>query len=142
KRTQIDERMTNIKLLTIVEATTVNAVAKTVLEFYRSARELSDAADFPLIDGCVATFDRQRGGNGAANDFLAAARAQGLEVETIPERRRFDLSVIPALRRIVESRGSDLLITNSVKSHFLVWRSGLLRRHPWVAFHHGYTDTD
>ncbi|MDX6382873.1 MAG: hypothetical protein QOK48_446 [Blastocatellia bacterium] len=135
--------MTTIKLLTIVEATTVNAVAKTVLEFYRAARELSrDATDFPLIDGCLATFDRQRDGNGAPNDFVAAARAQGLAVETISERRRFDLRVIPALQLIVESRGSDLLITNSVKSHFLVWRSGLWRRHPWVAFHHGYTDTD
>jgi glycosyltransferase involved in cell wall biosynthesis len=142
-RNQIDDSMTTIKLLTIVEATTVNAVAKTVLEFYRAARELSrDATDFPLIDGCLATFDRQRDGNGAPNDFVAAACAQGLEVETIPERRRFDLRVIPALRLIVESRGSDLLITNSVKSHFLVWRSGLWRRHPWVAFHHGYTDTD
>jgi glycosyltransferase involved in cell wall biosynthesis len=29
-----------------------------------------------------------------------------------------------------------------VKSHFLVWRSGLWRKHPWIAFHHGYTDTD
>jgi glycosyltransferase involved in cell wall biosynthesis len=135
--------MTTIKLLTIVEATTVNAVAKTVLEFYRATRELSrNATDFPLIDGCIATFDRQRDGNGAPNDFVAAARAQGLAVETIPERRRFDLRVIPALRRLPESRGSDLLITNSVKSHFVLWRSGLWRRHPWVAFHHGYTDTD
>jgi glycosyltransferase involved in cell wall biosynthesis len=29
-----------------------------------------------------------------------------------------------------------------VKSHFLIWRSRLWRKHPWVAFHHGYTDTD
>jgi glycosyltransferase involved in cell wall biosynthesis len=29
-----------------------------------------------------------------------------------------------------------------VKSHFVVWRSGLWRKHPWIAFHHGYTDTD
>lgn len=135
--------MTTIKLLTIVEATTVNAVAKTVLEFYRTARELSQRpSDFPLIDGCVATFDRQRDGSAAANDFVAAARGHGLDVETIPERRRFDMNVMPALRRLVESRGPDLLITNSVKSHFLVWRSGLWRKHPWIAFHHGYTNTD
>ena len=54
--------MTSIKLLTLVEATTINAVAKTVLEFYRAARELSGTADFPLIEGCVVTFDRQRDG--------------------------------------------------------------------------------
>src|SRR5229473_2844257 len=135
--------MTSLKLLTIVEATTINAVAKTVLEFYRSARELSqNAPDFPVIEGCVATFERQRVNQSSPNDFVTAARELGLDVEVIPERRRFDLSVIPALRRIVESRGSDLVITNSVKSHFLMWRSRLWRKRPWVAFHHGYTDTD
>lgn len=135
--------MTFIKLLTIVEATTVNAVAKTVLEFYRAAGELNlEQPDFPLVEVCVVTFDRRRRDNSPPNEFVSSALEQGLEVEIIPERRRFDMSVIPALRRIFDSRGSDLLITNSVKSHFLVWRSGLWRKHPWVAFHHGYTDTD
>jgi len=135
--------MRPIKLLTIVEATTINAVAKTVLEFYRSARELSQSAsDFPVIEGCVVTFDRRRDVDAPPNEFVAAAREQGLEVEIIPERRRFDMSVISALRRVVESRGSNLILTNSVKSHFLVWRSGLWPKLPWVAFHHGYTDTD
>jgi glycosyltransferase involved in cell wall biosynthesis len=134
--------MTPIKLLTIVEATSINAVAKTVLEFYRAARELSQTQpDFSLIEGCLVTFDRQRAG-APPNDFVMAAREFGLDVEVIPERRRFDLSVIPALSRIVETRAPDLLVTNSVKSHFLMWRSRLWRKHPWVAFHHGYTDTD
>jgi glycosyltransferase involved in cell wall biosynthesis len=133
--------MTAIKLLTLVEATNINAVAKTVLEFYRAARELTGTRDFPVIDGCIVTFDRQRDG-ARPNEFVTAARDMGLDVEVIPERRRFDLSVIPALRRIVETRGSDLIITNSVKSHLLMWRSRLWRKHPWVAFHHGYTDTD
>jgi glycosyltransferase involved in cell wall biosynthesis len=131
----------SIKLLTIVEATTINAVAKTVLEFYRTARELSAMPDFPVIEGCVVTFDRQRDRT-RPSDFVGAAREVGLDVEVIPERRRFDLRVIPALRSLVETRGSNLIITNSVKSHFLVWRSRLWRKHPWVAFHHGYTDTD
>jgi len=135
--------MTSIKLLTIVEATTINAVAKTVLEFYRSARELNqNVSDFPLVQGCVATFDRRRGDNPPANDFVRVALEMGLDVEVIPERRRFDLSVIPALRRMVEGRGADVVVTHSVKSHFLVWRSRLWLKHPWVAFHHGYTDTD
>ena len=135
--------MTAIKLLTIVEATSINAVAKSVLEFYRSARELSQSvSDFPVIEGCVVTFDRQRADKTSPNDFVAAARELGLDVENIPERRRFDPRVIPALRRIVESRGADVVVTNSVKSHFLMWRSRLWRKYPWVAFHHGYTDTD
>jgi glycosyltransferase involved in cell wall biosynthesis len=129
--------MTSIKLLTFVEATTINAVAKAVLEFYRSARELNQN-----VQGCVATFDRRRGENEPPNDFVRVALEMGLEVEVIPERRRFDLSVIPALRRIVEGRGADVVVTHSVKSHFLLWRSRLWRKHPWVAFHHGYTDTD
>lgn len=133
--------MASIKLLTIVEATTINAVAKTVLEFYRTARELSGTADFPVIEGCVVTFDRQREG-ARPNDFITAARELDLDVEVISERRRFDLRVIPALRGIVEARGSDLIITNSVKSHFLMWRSRLWQKHSWVASHHGYTDTD
>jgi glycosyltransferase involved in cell wall biosynthesis len=132
-----------IKLLTVVEATTVNAVAKIVLEFYRSARELNQTRpDFPLIEGCVVTFDRRPGNQNSPGDFVTAAREQGLDIEVIPERRRFDLSVIPALRDTVAGRGSDLVVTNSVKSHFLMWRSGLWRKYPWVAFHHGYTDTD
>jgi glycosyltransferase involved in cell wall biosynthesis len=132
-----------IKLLTIVEATSINAVAKTVLEFHRSARELNQTLpDFPAIEGGVVTFDRRRGDQSSLSDFVTAAREQGLEVEVIPERRRFDLSVIPALRSIVAGRGPDLVVTNSVKSHFLVWRSRLWRKYPWVAFHHGYTATD
>jgi len=135
--------MMPIKLLTIVEATTINAVAKTVLEFHQSARELSqEFADFPVVEGCVLTFDRQRGDQTSPGNFVKAARDLGLGVEIIPERRRFDLSVIPALRRIVDARRPDLVITNSVKSHFLMWRSRLWKKHAWVAFHHGYTDTD
>ena len=134
---------TSIKLLTIVEATTINAVAKTVLEFYRAARELNQKSpDFPVISGRVVTFDRQRASRQKPNDFVSAAGDSGLDVEVIPERSRFDLSVVSALRDIVENCGPDVLVTNSVKSHFLMWRSRLWRKHPWVAFHHGYTDTD
>jgi glycosyltransferase involved in cell wall biosynthesis len=134
---------TPIKLLTIVEATTINAVGKTVLDFYRAAHELNERqTDFPLIEGTVVTFDRRQGDDGASGDFVTAARELGLHVEVIPERRRFDLRVIPALRAIVESHAPDVLVSNSVKSHFLVWRSRVWRQRPWVAFHHGYTDTD
>jgi glycosyltransferase involved in cell wall biosynthesis len=134
---------TSIKLLTIVEATTINAVAKTVLDFYRAAHELNQAqTDFPLIEGTVVTFDRRQNDQAAPGDFVKAARELGLHVEIIPERRRFDLRVIPALRGIVESRAPDVVVTNSVKSHFLLWRSRVWWQYPWIAFHHGYTDTD
>ena len=129
----------SLSILSIVEATTVNAVAKSVLEFHRSARELKTSGNFPTIEGSVVTFDREGSGS---NEFIAAARAEGLEMDAISERRRFDLKVIPALRKIVEDRRPDLVVTHSVKSHFLLLRSRLWRRFPWVAFHHGYTTTD
>jgi glycosyltransferase involved in cell wall biosynthesis len=132
-----------LKLLTIVEATSINAVAKGVLEFYRSADELKRSqVEFPSIEGSVVTFHRARAGENSPTDFLAAVREQGVDIEVVLERRRFDLSVIQALRDLVAGRAPDLIVTNSVKSHFLLWRSQLWRKSPWVAFHHGYTDTD
>lgn len=132
-----------IKILSLVEATTVNAVAKSVLEFHRAARELSEESfDFPKIAGCVATFERKREPSETANEFVTAAHQLQLEVEVIPERRRFDPRTLAALKRVVELQRPDVIVTHSVKSHFLLWRSQLWREYPWVAFHHGYTTTD
>lgn len=132
-----------MKILSIVEATTINAVAKNVLEFYRSARELRQtAADFPIIESSMVTFERRNDGDGSPNAFVIAAREQGLDIEIIAERRRFDLGVLSALRRVVERQRPELVVSHSVKSHFLVWRSHIWRDFPWVAFHHGYTATD
>ena len=132
-----------IRILSIVEATNVNAVAKNNLEFFRAARELKEKSpDFPGIEGSITTFNRARADDGLASEFVAAAREHGLEVDVIRERKRFDLNVILALRRIVGTRAPQIIVTHSVKSHFLLWRSKLWRQLPWVAFHHGYTTTD
>jgi glycosyltransferase involved in cell wall biosynthesis len=131
----------SLKIVSLVEATTMNAVAKIVLEFFRTTKELSNTdAAFPAIHGSIITFDRSA--DDAPNEFVAIARASGLEVDVIAEQRRFDLGVIPALREKIEARQPNLVITNSVKSHFLFWRSRLNKNYPWVAFHHGYTTTD
>ncbi len=128
-----------IKILAVVEATTVNAVAKNMLEFHRAANELQQqSVEFPAIELSLVTFDR---GNDSA-EFVTAARALGLEVDVIPERGRFDRSVISALRKIVEQRSPDIVVTHQVKSHFLMKVSGLWKKYPWVAFNHGYTTTD
>jgi glycosyltransferase involved in cell wall biosynthesis len=132
-----------IRVLSLVEAATINAVAKNVLEFSRSARELNKRNfNFPQIDELIVTFDRRDTNDKAPNEFVIAARELGLEVQLIPERRRFDVNVIPALRRIVAETKPDLIVTHSVKSHFILWRSRLWRTVPWIAFHHGYTTTD
>jgi len=132
-----------MKIVSIVEATTMNAVAKVVLDFHRTARGIGEeSGDLPRIEGSLITFDRVSDHQPGANEFVAATKAAGIEIDVIPERRRFDLAVITALKEIVRQRRPDLVITNSVKSHFLMWRSRLWKEYPWIAFHHGYTSTD
>lgn len=134
--------MKTLKILTLVEATTMNAVARIVLEFFGTTKELSNTdASFSPIHGSIITFNRSADDD-PPNEFVATAGASGLEVDVIREQRRFDLSVIPALREAIDARRPDIVITNSVKSHFLFWRSRLNKNYPWVAFHHGYTATD
>src|SRR5260370_23684969 len=65
-----------------------------------------------------------------------------MAVEIIPERRRFDLGVLQKLKNIINTYGPGIMVTHSVKSHFLLWRSHISRQYPWVAFHHGCTSTD
>ena len=90
----------------------------------------------------MATFARRQSFTTTPNEFVMAARDLKLEVEIIPERRRFDLSVLPALRSVLERQKTRSVVSHSVKSHFLVWRSQIWRVCPWIAFHHGYTTTD
>lgn len=133
-----------IKILSLVEATSINAVAKNVLEFYRSAHEQvgSSASNIPQVKAVVLTFSRDTRGAEPKNEFVVAAEKLGLDTEIISERRRFDQKVLAALRNAVNAQNPDIIVTHSVKSHFLLWRSGLARHFPWVAFHHGYTTTD
>jgi len=136
-----------IKLLAVMEAKTVTGAAKNMLDFCRFARDLSpkDSAA-PLVKTSIVTFERGRGREATAasespNEFVAAARSHGLEVDIIDERTRFDPRVIARLRDVVERRGPDIVLTHHVKSHFVMKRTRLWRRFPWVAFHHGYTKT-
>jgi glycosyltransferase involved in cell wall biosynthesis len=128
-----------IRILAVVEATNVNAVAKNMFEFQRAASGLAQqSTGFPVIELSLVTFDR---GNSSA-EFVSAARELKLEVEVIPEHGRFDRSVISALRKIAEQRSPDVIVTHQVKSHFLMNISRLWQKYPWVAFNHGYTTTD
>jgi glycosyltransferase involved in cell wall biosynthesis len=131
--------MKTLKIVSLVEATTMNAVAKIVLEFFRTAKELSGEI---AVEGSVVTF--ARGGvpvqsNEMQRTFLDA----GIEVVTIAERHRFDLKLISGLGTFLDDFAHpDVIVSNSVKSHSVVWRSQVWKRYPWVAFHHGYTTTD
>jgi glycosyltransferase involved in cell wall biosynthesis len=45
------------------------------------------------------------------------------------------------LRQIVKLRAPDIILTQHVKSHFVMRLSKLWQEYPWIAFHHGYTNT-
>lgn len=144
--------MTTIKLLVVIEATTVSGPAKNLLGFFRLLRSPEfQNEDLPRIEFSIVTFHRSGRLNDNAdssvtkqpqNAFVAAALAQGVEVDVISERFLFDPGVIGQLRKFVARRAPDIVQTHMVKSHFLTKLSGIGREYPWVAYHHGYTTTD
>jgi glycosyltransferase involved in cell wall biosynthesis len=132
-----------LKILAVVEATTVNAVAKNMLEFHQAVRELAESdPGLVNIEISLATFVRPNSRTQSQNEFVKAARERGIEISVIPERFRFDTRVIPTLRSIVKRNSPDIVLTHQVKSHLLMKLSRLAEHYPWVAFHHGYTTTD
>ena len=133
-----------MKILSIIEATTVTGPAKNLLNFCRLMRSPEFCRDgLPQIEVSIVTFDRVAGnGDATANAFVAAARDSGITVDVITERFRFDRAVIKQLRDIVARRAPDVIQTHMIKSHFLVKLSGLRKQYPWIAYHHGYTSTD
>lgn len=130
--------LTPIRVVAIMEATSVTGPAKNLIEFATRAAE-GRAGQAPVILSII-TYDRSAGA--APNPFISTARQAGLQVETIPERFAFDPAILSRLRSAVGSQDPDIIQTHSVKSHFLVRLLGLHRRYPWVAFHHGYTWRD
>ncbi len=136
---QIQTPRAKIRILALVEALNVNAIAKNMFEFHRAATELAQqSTGLPAIELSLVTFDRDN--NTAA--FVAAARELKIEIDLIPERGRFDRSVIRSLRGIVARRAPDVIVSHQVKSHFLINISRLWKKYPWIAFNHGYTSTD
>jgi glycosyltransferase involved in cell wall biosynthesis len=136
------EQSSNLKILALVEATTVNAVARNVLDFHRTTEELRENnPTFGSVALSILTFNRQSQAE-SENEFITLARKRGISVHVISERGRFDRRIIAALRKIVYDEQPHLVVTHAVKSHFAMFRSGLRRDFPWIAYHHGYTTTD
>jgi glycosyltransferase involved in cell wall biosynthesis len=124
-----------IRILALLEANYVTGAAKSVLEFVREA-----AKQQTTFSSTTAMIFR-RGPEGVNSDLTSACREIGLPFETIAERHVFDFGVLPQLVEAVERLRPTILWTNGVKSHFLVRWTGLARKVPWVAYHHGYTTT-
>lgn len=144
--------MTTIKLLAVIEANTVTGPAKNLLSFFR-LMVTSEPVEGVRLEPSIVTFQRKASDaardcnevsdpEASANAFVAAARAQGVAVDVIAERFRFDPNVVARFRRIVDRRAPDIVQTHMVKSHFLTKLAGIGRQYPWVAYHHGYTSTD
>lgn len=124
-----------IRVLTVIENQMVTGPARILIEFARVAAY--PEAGFPAVRVALVTYQR-----GPDESRLAeAAREAGLEVFTIPERGRFDTSVLARLRQVVDHYRPDILESRNVKSHFFVRLLGLHKRYPWVAWNHGYTAT-
>jgi len=120
----------SLRLLAVIEATSITGPAKNLLEFCRHAPAHH-------IEVQLATFVRGEGGN----VFVDRVRELGIPIHLIPESGAFDRSAIARLVAVVDQVRPTVLQTHAVKSHFLARLAGLPKRYPWVAFHHGYTWT-
>ena len=126
--------MKPIRVLALLEATSITGPAKNLLQFAEMARQAEFA---PGVDVRVAVFHR-----GGANLFLETAKRAGVQTYAIAEAGRFDRAVVAQIAALIGELKPDVLQTHAVKSHFLVRMGKLDRLAPWIAFHHGYTWPD
>ncbi len=125
-----------IRVLVFHENATATGLGRVALGFAIAARQPDPG--LPIVDVTFVTYRR----NNQQTGFAAAALAAGIPVIEIPERGRWDLKVVPHIKRMVRDLKPDLLETHNIKSHFLVRATGLQREFPWVAWNHGYTSKD
>jgi glycosyltransferase involved in cell wall biosynthesis len=127
-----------IRVLALLEATSITGTAKAVLEYGREASAMP--AGGPKTDLSVAIFARR--GQPPGEVLTAALMEASIRFHIVRERGRFDWFVVPQLRNIIAQERPDILWSHSVKSHFLVSASKLNAGRKWVAYHHGYTTTN
>jgi glycosyltransferase involved in cell wall biosynthesis len=128
-----------LKVVALIEATRLTGIARNVLEYARLSAGGAGGVDVSMALALI-----RRGGEGSwrVDPLREHAAAAAVPVELLYERRRYDQHVVHRLRQLVEAHRPQILETHHVKSHCLVALSGLWRRYTWVAFHHGYTQTD
>lgn len=129
----------HLRLLILLEGSTVTGPAKNVLEFCRVSKTLEPEL---TVAPMLAAFVREERGNPGrtdSNDLKVAAAEDGVELHAVPERFAFDPRIIHELVDLCGQLNPHIIETHHVKSHFLVRLSGLWRARRWIAFHHGYT---
>lgn len=126
-----------LKIVSIVEATTITGPVKPLLMLTRHER-----AGEPLRSRSCITTVRQHAA-GKSNEFLRAAESAGLPADVCVEAGRFDPGVLRQMRAILARREPDVVESHDFKSHLMVWLLRRTRRGAkpfrWLAFHHGYT---
>ena len=134
-----------IKVMSVVEAATITGPAKNLLDFHASNSFNDTSPHACRAQLSFVTYHRSRSPipfDAAPNEFVVRSREAGVPVDVIGERFPFDWRVITALRRVAGRRKPHIIETHHVKSHFLLRLSGVWRRRAWIAWHHGYTQTD
>jgi glycosyltransferase involved in cell wall biosynthesis len=130
-----------MRLLSFVEASTVTGPVKPLLMFSRLAR--SGVGEHTPIAHTIATTVRtSRRSLQRYDEILSAVGADGLSIDLLPERFRFDPMILSHLATCIRRHAPDILETHDFKCHFLLWllrRAGVSTDVPWIAFHHGYT---
>jgi glycosyltransferase involved in cell wall biosynthesis len=130
----------SVRVLAMMEAASVTGPAKNLIGFGRWLNTAEGQRTGIRLS--IATFDRNAGAD-KADSFIGTARAAAIDMHVIQERRRFDVGVIPQLRRIISATNPDIIQTHNGKSHLLIKLLPKLRaRCVWFAFQHGYTATD
>ena len=128
-----------LSVLALLEATRLTGVARNALEYAK----LAGAAVGGIQVAVAFAFIRRCADYAADCDVLRThAAAAKLPVDVLIERHRYDSQIVNDLCRLVHATRPHILETHHVKSHCLVALSGLWRHYTWVAFHHGYTQTD
>jgi glycosyltransferase involved in cell wall biosynthesis len=133
------EAVSRLNVLSVLEATRLTGVARNALEYARLAREAIGGVHVAVAFALIRRYLQY---SSHIDALRANVAATGLPVEVLIERHRYDSQVVDDLRRLVHARRPHIIETHHVKSHCLVALSGLWRHYTWVAFHHGYTQTD
>lgn len=129
-----------VRILAIMEAGSLTGPAKNLLCFCRWLHTAEGARTG--LGVTIATFDRNARAQ-ESDSFISAARTSGIRTHVIRERFRFDLGVLPQVRRIIVELEPNIIQTHNNKSHLLVRLLPELRRNRlWFAFHHGDAHTN
>ncbi len=127
--------MNGIRILALMEAAALTGPAKNLIAFGRWLN--SDQGRSRGLSLSIATFDRDSQVD-RPDGFVVAVERAGLRTHILEERRRFDPSVLPQLRKLIDSVDPHIIQTHNNKSHLLVRLAARGReRRLWFAFHHG-----